>query len=108
MIFTITGWVRQQRTTIFSEDMMTDTTTAADAAATAPEVVEPTGETRLKFEHLSMVFPDGTHAINDVSFEVDAGEFVTVVGPVGVRQVDAVAHRLRTHRAHIGNLRGRP
>jgi NitT/TauT family transport system ATP-binding protein len=83
MIFTITGWVWQRRTTIFSEDMMTDTTTAAEAAATAPEVVAPTGETRLKFEHLSMVFPDGTHAINDVSFEVDAGEFVTVVGPSG-------------------------
>jgi NitT/TauT family transport system ATP-binding protein len=30
-----------------------------------------------------MVFPDGTHAIDDVSFSVDPGEFVTVVGPSG-------------------------
>lgn len=37
----------------------------------------------LKFEHLSMVFSDGTHALDDVSFSVRQGEFVTVVGPSG-------------------------
>jgi NitT/TauT family transport system ATP-binding protein len=30
-----------------------------------------------------MTFPDGTHAIDNVSFDVHAGEFVTVVGPSG-------------------------
>ncbi len=30
-----------------------------------------------------MVFPDATHALDDVSFTVGAGEFVTVVGPSG-------------------------
>ncbi|CAB4558423.1 MAG: ABC transporter ATP-binding protein [Actinomycetes bacterium] len=30
-----------------------------------------------------MVFPDGTHAVDDVSFDVHPGEFVTVVGPSG-------------------------
>jgi NitT/TauT family transport system ATP-binding protein len=30
-----------------------------------------------------MVFPDGTHAVDNVSFDVHPGEFVTVVGPSG-------------------------
>jgi len=29
------------------------------------------------------VFPDGTHTLHDVSFDVHPGEFVTVVGPSG-------------------------
>jgi len=41
------------------------------------------GTPRLRFEGLSMVFPDGTHALDDISFSVSAGEFVTVVGPSG-------------------------
>ena len=45
--------------------------------------VSGTGAPRLRFENLSMVFPDGTHALDDVSFTVAGGEFVTVVGPSG-------------------------
>lgn len=30
-----------------------------------------------------MVFPDGTHALRETTFDVRAGEFVTVVGPSG-------------------------
>ncbi|MEP7047934.1 MAG: ABC transporter ATP-binding protein [Ilumatobacteraceae bacterium] len=37
----------------------------------------------LSFDNVSMVFPDGTHALRDTSFDVRAGEFVTVVGPSG-------------------------
>jgi NitT/TauT family transport system ATP-binding protein len=37
----------------------------------------------LSFDHVGMVFPDGTEAIRDVSFTVGRGEFVTVVGPSG-------------------------
>lgn len=55
---------------------MTETEVAVDAPLTG-------GSPRLRFEHLSMVFPDGTHAVDDVSFTVSAGEFVTVVGPSG-------------------------
>ena len=37
----------------------------------------------LAFDHVSMVFPDGTHALDDVSFDIRPGEFVSVVGPSG-------------------------
>jgi NitT/TauT family transport system ATP-binding protein len=55
--------------------MMIDPGTAAPTSGT--------GAPRLRFEHVSMVFPDGTHALDDVSFSVAPGEFVTVVGPSG-------------------------
>jgi NitT/TauT family transport system ATP-binding protein len=37
----------------------------------------------LEFNGIGMIFPDGTEALNNVSFTVDRGEFVTVVGPSG-------------------------
>src|ERR1700712_3265610 len=37
----------------------------------------------LSFNGVSMTFPDGTHALDPVSFDVHPGEFVTVVGPSG-------------------------
>jgi NitT/TauT family transport system ATP-binding protein len=37
----------------------------------------------LRFDHVSMIFPDGTHAVEDVSLSVKPGEFVTIVGPSG-------------------------
>lgn len=37
----------------------------------------------LRFGEVSMVFADGTHAIDRVTFDVSGGEFVTVVGPSG-------------------------
>lgn len=47
-----------------------EATTNVDAAA-------------LGFRNISMMFPDGTHAIDNVSFDVHANEFVTIVGPSG-------------------------
>ena len=46
------------------------------------ELASPAGA-GVAFEHIGMVFPDGTEAIADVSFSVRPGEFVTVVGPSG-------------------------
>lgn len=37
----------------------------------------------LDFHGVSMTFPDGTRALEEVSFSLGAGEFVTVVGPSG-------------------------
>lgn len=37
----------------------------------------------LSFHGVSMVYPDGTHALQETSFTVSPGEFVTVVGPSG-------------------------
>jgi NitT/TauT family transport system ATP-binding protein len=62
--------------------MMTETETASLRAAAQGPANAP-GAPRLRFEHLSMVFADGTHALDDISFTVGAGEFVTVVGPSG-------------------------
>jgi NitT/TauT family transport system ATP-binding protein len=49
----------------------------------AMPAAEPDPTVGLRFDHVSMVFPDGTRALDDVSFEVRRGEFVTVVGPSG-------------------------
>jgi len=42
-----------------------------------------TSEAVLSFDRVSMTFPDGTRALEDVSFSIRPGEFVTVVGPSG-------------------------
>ena len=57
--------------------------TSTDVAQPAQGAPTGTGAPALRFKNLSMVFPDGTHAVDNVSFDVRPGEFVTVVGPSG-------------------------
>ncbi len=39
--------------------------------------------TALAFDRVGMVFPDGTRAVDEVTLDIDRGEFVTIVGPSG-------------------------
>lgn len=52
------------------------------ATAVSPDPTQQTAAA-LSFNGVSMVYPDGTHALAETSFDVRAGEFVTVVGPSG-------------------------
>jgi NitT/TauT family transport system ATP-binding protein len=57
-----------------------------DAFASSTKVAPMTNSApapALSFSGVSMVFPDGTHALDETSFDVRPGEFVTVVGPSG-------------------------
>jgi NitT/TauT family transport system ATP-binding protein len=57
--------------------------TSTDAARGSVRPAGDRGEAALSFRDVSMVFPDGTHAVDGVSFDVHRGEFVSVVGPSG-------------------------
>ena len=37
----------------------------------------------LRFERVSKYYPNGVHALKDISFEIGEGEFVSVIGPSG-------------------------
>ena len=40
-------------------------------------------ESILKFEQVCKDYPNGVHALKNVSFEVKEGEFISVIGPSG-------------------------
>ena len=64
---------------------------------------------RCAFNGVSMMFPDGTHALDDVSFDVSRRRVRHRRRAVGLRQVHAAAHRLRAHQAdHAASVERRP
>jgi NitT/TauT family transport system ATP-binding protein len=58
----------------------------------------PSNSTLLDFAQVSMTFEDGTRALEDISFSVKAGEFVTVVGPSGCGKSTLL--RIASHLEH--------
>ena len=49
----------------------------------AQPATQSTTKPALVFDQVSKIFPDGTHALDQVSLSVSQGEFFTVVGPSG-------------------------
>ena len=62
---------------------MTETANTYTGPTTFEAMTNPAADPALTFTAISMVFPDGTHALRETNFEVRPGEFVTVVGPSG-------------------------
>jgi NitT/TauT family transport system ATP-binding protein len=56
---------------------------SAHATTTVGRMGEAGAAPALSFDGVSMVFPDGTHALRATTFDVHPGEFVAVVGPSG-------------------------
>ena len=44
---------------------------------------DPESEILLRFSHVSKIYTNGVHALQDVSFDVRPGEFISVIGPSG-------------------------
>ncbi len=73
---------------------------------------KPVGAPALVFDGVGKTFPDGTEALRDVTFDVNPGEFVTVVGPSGCGKStllrlasgldDVTAGRCDVDRSNIG------
>ncbi|MGB0112030.1 MAG: ATP-binding cassette domain-containing protein, partial [Ilumatobacteraceae bacterium] len=59
------------------------TPTTSDTQISNEGRPDPGAPPALQFRSVSMTFPDGTHALDDTTFDVRPGEFVTVVGPSG-------------------------
>jgi NitT/TauT family transport system ATP-binding protein len=60
----------------------------------------------LAFQDVSMVFPNGTHALQSVSFQVSWGEFVAVVGPSGCGKSTLLRIAAGLENATGGRVRG--
>jgi multiple sugar transport system ATP-binding protein len=45
---------------------------------------------QVAFERVSKIYPDGTRAVNDISLEINDGEFMVLVGPSGCGKTTAL------------------
>ena len=44
----------------------------------------------VSFDRVSKVYPDGTRAVDEISLDVDDGEFMVLVGPSGCGKTTAL------------------
>ena len=56
----------------------------------------------IRLEETTKVYPNGVKAIDNVTLDIRAGEFMVLVGPSGMRQVDPPAHDRRSRGGHRG------
>jgi cell division transport system ATP-binding protein len=75
---------------VLTDDLQTDTSMTAvvepeTETVAAPEAVvfEPSGSTMIVFEDVTKIYEPGVKALQNVSFTIDKGEFVFVVGASG-------------------------
>jgi cell division transport system ATP-binding protein len=73
---------------VLTDDLQTDTSMTAVAepdpvVAPEPVVFEPSGSTMIVFEDVTKIYEPGVRALENVSFTIEKGEFVFVVGASG-------------------------
>lgn len=75
-----------------------------------PEVYDPTDPapipdlTRLEVTHLSFTYPDGTPALQDISFSLSRGQHLALIGPSGAGKTTLVNLLLRHWEYHAGHI----
>lgn len=58
----------------------------------------------IKFSHVTKIYKNNTKALDDISFEVEHGEFIFIVGSSGAGKSTIIKHILREETATTGNV----